>query len=161
MKLITLTQGQFAQVDDDDYEFLNQWKWQAQKGKTTYYAVRTDYSRGKRNRTLIYMHCLILDIIGTEFKGDHIDRNGLNDQRSNLRIATYSQNQANRRSFKNSSSKYLGVGWHKLTGKWAAYIRKDDKQYHLGLYETEQDAATAYNKAAIIHHKDFANLNSV
>lgn len=162
MKLIPLTQGQYALVDDSDYDWINQWKWQAQKGATTYYAVRTDYSNGKRNAILIYMHCLILGIKkGSGVKGDHKDRNGLNNQRNNLRVATWSQNAANRRSFTNSSSNYLGVGWHKPTGKWAAYIRKENKQYHLGLFDSEIEAAKTYNSKAKELHGEFANLNKV
>jgi hypothetical protein len=159
-KLIPLTQGQFAIVDNQDYDWLNQWKWHAQKGKTTYYATRVDYSNGKKNRKLIFMHKVILGI-GPEITGDHIDRNGLNNRRSNLRKATHSQNMCNRISFKASSSKYKGVGIHKSTNKWAAYIRKNNVQKHLGLFDTEEEAAIAYNEAALTLHGEFALLNNI
>lgn len=162
MKQIPLTQGQFALVDDEDYQWLNQWKWQAQKGKTTFYAVRTDYSRGKKFKRLLYMHCEILDISNEEnLHGDHKDRNGLNNQRSNLRIATSSQNNCNRLSLKNVTSEYKGVGWHKSTNKWCAYIGKGKDQFWLGLFDTEIEAAIAYNKKATQLHGEFAILNLI
>lgn len=162
MKEIPLTRGQFAIVDDADFEWLNKWKWQAQKNATTYYAVRTDYSKGKRNPVLIYMHCEILGLIkDSAIEGDHRDRNGLNNQRNNLRLATRSQNCANRAVYKKCSSKYNGVGWHKVTNKWSAYIGKDNEQYHLGIFETEIEAAIAYNKAASELFGEFANLNKI
>lgn len=162
MKQIELTQGQFALVDDEDYEHLKQWKWQAQKGTHTFYAVRTDYSKGKKFKRLLYMHCEILGITGNrDIHGDHKDRNGLNNQRSNLRTATTSENNANRISLKNVSSKYKGVGWHKSTNKWCAYIRKENNQFHLGLFNTEIEAAIAYNKKAVELHGEFAILNQI
>src|ERR1700735_1252584 len=106
MMLITLTKGKFVQVDDSDFDYLNQWKWGFYHG----YAARNQYLEyvdGKSKYKKIYMHRLIIcpeDSIHV----DHIDMNGLNNQRKNLRKATVSQNHMNRLSYKNSASIYKG-----------------------------------------------------
>jgi len=140
-KIIWLTQGQFTLVDDDDYEWLNQWKWQSVKDNRVFYAVKNfTYQKGKRR--LIKMHRLILGI-------------------TNLRVVTDSQNMSNRASAKNSTSKYLGVCWDKFMNRWRAVIQKDRKNKKLGSFSNEIDAALAYNKAAIELHGEFANLNKI
>ena len=154
MKLISLTQGQFAQVDDDDFEVLNQWKWCAQNTKTGFYAARKD-STGY----YILMHRLILGLTDKSIKGEHIDRNSLNNQRYNLRKATHAQNMSNRRVLTKTSSKYLGVRWFARDKKWYAGITKDNKSMHIGSFDTEIEAALAYNNAAKKLHGEFANLN--
>jgi len=83
MKLIPLTQGKFAQVDDEDFEYLNQWKWFALKDAQTFYAARGIYLKGN-----ILMHRQLLGLTNSEVKGEHKDRNGLNNQKENLRVAT-------------------------------------------------------------------------
>ena len=90
---------------------------------------------------------------------DH--KNGIRDDNrwANLRPATTSQNQMNRRSLKGSSSRYLGVSWHKLRGKWHANIHVDGKKKHLGSFSDEDDAARAYDTAARKHFGEYANLN--
>ena len=88
---------------------------------------------------------------------DHI--NGVRDDNriENLREATNQQNQFNRKSEKDSSSQYKGVSWYKLSKKWRAYYQHKGKLYHLGLYETEEEAAEAYRKATEHLHKEYAN----
>jgi hypothetical protein len=89
---------------------------------------------------------------------DHIDGDGLNNQRFNLRICTKEQNRCNRKP--NGDKKYIGVcGLN--NGKFIAHIRHNKKLYHLGVFKTESDAAKAYNKAAIKYHREFANLNII
>ena len=92
---------------------------------------------------------------------DHIDGNPLNNSLTNLRAATKSQNSMNRRSRINSSSKYLGVCWHKARKKWVAHIRVGGKSTYLGIFICEKEAARAYNKAAAEHFGEFANLNVI
>jgi hypothetical protein len=89
---------------------------------------------------------------------DHIDHNGLNNRKSNLRICTRSQNQCNQYRF-DGKSKYKGVAWFKRTRKWTAAVCLRGKRYRLGYFEREIDAAMAYDKAAKKYHREFACLN--
>lgn len=108
MRKISLTQSKFALVDNDDYGWINQWKWFAYKSKQTYYASRISTGRHLK------MHRLILGFeIGDGNITDHIDGNGLNNQRANLRKCTNQQNNFNRRLNPDSSSRFKGVTWHK------------------------------------------------
>lgn len=157
MKEIKLTQGKAALVDDADFQWLNQWKWYAQNTKSGFYAIRRVGHAGG----IICMHRLILGLIKPKQKADHKDRDTLNNQRSNLRIATHAENMSNRRVFKNSSSKYLGVHWFKRDKKWYATITKDNKKQTIGSFSEEDQAALAYNEAAKRLHGEFANLNQI
>lgn len=154
MKLISLTQGQFSKVDDSDFIWLSVWKWRAFKVRGIYYAVRSVRIEGE-NRT-IFMHRQIMNTpVGKET--DHKDRDGLNNQRNNLRDCTHRQNNMNRKSF--GSSKYVGVSYSKIQNKYIARIRINGEQVFLGSFKNEIKAAHAYDEAAKIHHGEFANLN--
>jgi len=161
MKEIKLSQRRFckykdkyvALVDDEDFEFLNQFRWCAKKGRYTFYAERAIKVDG-RNSTQ-YMHQVILNSRNI----DHIDRNGLNNQRSNLRLCNQSQNSMNTGKHKNCTSAYKGVYFHKRFNKWASAIRISGKRFHLGYFTSEVDAAKAYNAKAIELFCEFANLN--
>lgn len=144
MKLIPLTQGLFAEVDDEDFVYLSRFKWRAlrAKGSSMIYAAR--YERGNK---AVLMHREILRI-PDHVLGDHRDMNGLNNKRSNLRDATYTQNNANRRLQKNNTSGYRGVFWDKHRLRWLARIRYEKKRHHLGYFVLKSDAITAYNRAA-------------
>ena len=156
MKEIQLTQEKFALVDDEDFEWLNQWKWYASKIGNTYYARKNSLIDENGKQIKIYMH---REIMNTP-KGiltDHKDRNGLNNQKHNIRLCTYSQNGANRKSW--GVSKYLGVCWDKQNNKWVVRIETDNKSTYLGHFKIEKDAAMAYNEAAKKQHGEFARLN--
>lgn len=107
------------------------------------------------------MHRIILGITDSKIIIDHIDHNGLNNQRHNLRICTYSQNACNRNPYRNTSSKYKGVTFYKKTGKWRSVIRYNKKTYSIGSFDTEIEAAIAYNKKAIVMFGNFAGLNII
>jgi hypothetical protein len=171
MREIKLTHGHVAMVDDDDFEKINQFRWRVWNVKGQMYAVRSISQRPKTALTVL-MHRVIMNVDESSIEIDHIDHNGLNNQKLNLRKATRSQNARNKRSLKGSTSNYLGVFFHdheknKLgtivtrKKKWCARIGFDGKSYNLGRYNTEIEAARAYNEAAKKHHGEFANLNSV
>lgn len=151
MKRIPLTQGKFVIVDDFNYGWLNQWKWQAQKGCGTYYA------RGRINGKMTYMHRFILGAKDGQFI-DHKDHNGLNNSIINVRICTIAENQHNKNSHKNSSSKYKGVSWRKREKNWRATIYYK-KNITIGQYKSEIKAAKAYDRKAKEFFEEFARTN--
>lgn len=157
MKEIELTQGKVALVDDEDYEFLMQWDWYAYRsGKKvyfTYYSQR-NIKINEDKRSTLKMHRVIMGVTDPKLQVDHIDGNSLNNQRSNLRICTSVENCRNSKKRTGASSQYKGVSWHKVSEKWIAHIT-------LGSFKTEEDAALAYNEAAIRYHGKFAGLNVI
>jgi len=162
MKKIPLTRGLFAMIDDNDYEFISQRKWHATKSKasTIYAKSWTLKSEGKPR--LLCMHRELLGLgEGRSIVVDHINGNGLNNCRNNLRIATVSQNSANRRVIPKKNTIYKGVSWHKAAKKWRATIQKDSKLIHIGYFKSDLDAALAYNREALNFHGEFANLNKI
>lgn len=149
MKKIKLSQGKYALVDDKDYEFLNQWKWSAKtNGREIFYAYRKENSR-KTGKT-IYMHRIIVNAP----KGmdvDHINGDGLNNQRKNLRICTRSQNQRNRSMHRNG--RLFGTIYYKhlVTKPWVAQIMLPKGRTQLGYYRTEESAHEAVLLALAIN----------
>ena len=163
MKEILLTQGMVALVDDEDFEYLSQWKWYADKKSQTFYAVRyTKLSRvnGKRKRIKISMHRLILNTSPTD-TSDHANGNGLDNRRINLRICTDAQNNMNRGLSKSNTSGFKGVCWDKQYRMWRAQIHINKTRIRIGRFEDKEKAAIAYNEAAIKYHGEFARLNDV
>jgi hypothetical protein len=151
MKYIKLTQGKQAIVDDEDFGWLNQWKWQTRKTPINCYAHRTE------SRRTIIMHRLIMNP-PPEMQIDHINHDGLDNRRCNLRICTSSQNNRNQRPRK-ASSQYKGVSWYKDYGKWEAYIQENGKQKRIGYFNDEVMAAKAYDQKAVELYREFACLN--
>jgi len=156
MKEIPLTQGKVALIDDEDYYRVNQYRWFAWKRSNTWYA-RHVQRRGKEKRTIIDMHRLIMGF--PEHTVDHIDGNGLNNTRNNLRNATIAQNIKNARKRSDSKQPYKGIEWDKVNLNWHAYICPKGKKTNLGRFATAEAAAHAYDTAAIRLYGEFAHLN--
>jgi len=156
---IPLTQGKYAIVDPEDYHRLRKDKWYAQKGPHTFYAVRSLTNGKNAPRKNAYMHHLVIDIPPGMYC-DHINHNGLDNRKANLRPATGTQNVWHRRKFKKPSrSKYKGIDWSKDVNRWRARIRVNGRRIYLGSFKNEIDAARAYDKAARRYHGQFAALN--
>jgi len=150
--LIPLTQGKFAIVDAEDYDRLNQDKWYAGKCKNTYYAGRVEGGKTiKMHREIMHAPKGVLV--------DHINHNGLDNRKSNLRLCTHAQNCYNQQACATGTSKYKGVSWHKSNSKWSARIRCDRKFYNLGEFDNQMEAAMAYDDKAVELFGEFAYLN--
>jgi hypothetical protein len=158
-KEIPLTQSKTAIIDASSYDFLMQWKWCAASRRGTFYAIANiPESDGSRFSQL--MHRLIMGNPEYSFV-DHIDGNGLNNCRNNLRLATPLENARNRGPYsKQTTSVFKGVSWSKEKEKWQASIRVPGRKIFLGRFDSEIEAALAYDNAARIYHSDFAFLNS-
>jgi len=154
MKNISLSQGKMAFVDEQDVDFLNQWKWTYRAGKGTGYAYR------KERQKDVYMHRAILDP-PLDMEVDHINGNGIDNRRCNLRICTHKENGRNQHKRMLTTSRYQGVCWNERLHYWVARIVKDGLDYWLGCFESEEEAAIAYNQKAVILHGKFASLNPV
>lgn len=159
-RLIALTQDQVCEADTADYDWLMTWHWYAwfNKNGRCFYAVRTKPEEEDLNRGRVYMHRAIAG--GIEgLHVDHIDQNSLNNRRENLRPATSSQNGCNRPVQVNSGNGLKGVCLDKRYGTWYAQIKINKKPIHLGSFKTKEEAAIAYNEAAVRLHGEFACLN--
>lgn len=161
MKLIPLTQGKFAQVDDDDFDFLNQWKWHCRRSPHTCYAITVFYPSNSRKTIQVRMHWLVIPTSDNTKIVDHINHQGLDNQKKNLRLCSHIENSKNKNPSKGSSSKYLGVSWRKSRNCWVSQIQLGGKNKHIGCYNNEVEAALAYNKKAKKLFGDFANLNKL
>ncbi len=158
MKRIRLSQGKFALVDDEDFDWLNQWKWSYHKHPehSTGYAVRRSNVDGKVKQ--IKMHQIVCPC-GPGYTPDHKDRNGLNNQRDNLRPATQTQQRGNMvRKKRPARSGYRGVARH--PSGWTASIGRPPDKY-IGLFRTKKAAAMAYNEKAVEKWGEFALLTKV
>lgn len=154
MRKIKLTQNRVALVSDEDFEDLNQFKWYTMKRRNTSYAYRYKMTNGKQMKIL--MHIQIMQT-PKRMETDHRDLDGLNNQRSNLRICTPSENRMNRGRQKNNTSGYKGVFWCEPAKKWRAQIAANRKTIHLGLFTDKQVAYKVYITACQKLHKEFAN----
>ena len=155
MKEIPLTQGKFAMVDDEDFDWLSQWKWRALKSKYTYYAVREGPRPERKN---IFMHRLIMNTPG-DMSTDHKDRNGLNNQRENLRVCTVGQNNQNSKLRSDNTTGFRGVYPTGSRKKYAAKIRSNGKFLHLGVFDSAAEAARAYDAVARGIYGELATTN--
>ena len=152
-KRIKLWWGKWAIVDAEDYGRLSKYKWCAVDGGRSWYAKTFG-----RDGTVLSMHRMVLDAP----KGlivDHIDHNGLNNRRSNLRLCTRKQNNYNKRPRKGCSSKYKGVSFCKKRNRFRVFINYNKKQYYIGVFKDEIEAAKAYDRKAREFFGEFAYLN--
>jgi hypothetical protein len=152
---IPLPSGHIAVIDIDDWESVSKYRWRICRTPWTLYAQAHHYINGRRAE--LQMHRLILSA-PFQIEVDHIDHDGLNNRRGNLRLATGSQNHGNIRKAPNNTSGYKGVSWHKHTRKWRAYLGTRPTT-HLGVFADPWDAAQAYNAAALSRWGEFALLN--
>ncbi len=153
---IPLTRGRFVKVDPEDYLWLSQFRWCCKLNADTCYAIRHIQVAGRWKR--IYMHRQIM-ATPPGLVCDHVNHDGLDNRKHNLRNCTAAQNNANRRSAPTASSQYVGVSWDKRRRIWVVHIKKHGVPKYLGQFEDEEDAARAYDRAAWALHGEYANLN--
>ncbi len=151
VRYIALSKGKFAIVDKADYEWLSQYKWCVSIAGTKMYACRREDGK------TILMHRFIMNA-PQDLVVDHIDGNGLNDRRNNLRLCTPTQNRYNCRVW-TGTSKYKGVYRDRKSGKWVANICYKRRCIYLGAYDSEAEAARAYDRKAVELFGEFAYLN--
>jgi hypothetical protein len=162
MKEIPLSQGYVAVVDDEDYELVSRFKWSAlvnrRKDGTIkhVYAVRTD-----KSNKMVLLHRFLLGLPPGQVPiVDHHDRDGLNNQKGNLRRCGLSHNAGNAQKHTDGiTSKFKGVYWNKRAHKWQAQIQKSNHREYLGVFHSEVRAAQAYDAAARRLFGEFALTN--
>lgn len=152
---IPLTKGLFAIVDEEDYEKLSKIKWRSLlSSKNISYAIRTIQQNYKKENIL--MHRFVLNLSDKTLHIDHINGNGLDNRKSNLRITNRNGNMRNlTRERVNNTSGYRGVSFDKESNKWLSYIYINRKQKKLGRFTNKEDAAIAFDKAAKSLFGDF------
>lgn len=155
-KLVPLNDGFYAIIDESDYSKIEKHNWHVIKTKSTPYAG-TNVSKGKALR----MHRLIMGVTDPDLLIDHINHNGLDNRKQNLRLASSLQNIGNQRKMPGKSSRYKGVSWINDKKKWRASIHINKHPKHLGYFEDEQEAALVYNIAAKEYFGEFAWLNDI
>jgi hypothetical protein len=155
-RMIPLSQGLVAVVDAEDYDRLvAMGKWSASIKPNTVYAVRRGRPRHGGRQRQLRMHNVITGLPYV----DHIDGDGLNNRRANLRPADHHSNACNVGPKRSNTSGFKGVNRHRATGRWMAQIQVDGRRIYLGLFAAAENAAHAYDQAARIHHGEFARLN--
>lgn len=147
---IKLTKNKWALIDTEDLYKIKEFKWCSSHA----YALTGVYWKK------IYMHRIIINPFMDE-QVDHINGDGLDNRKENLRVCTNTQNQYNSKKRKNTSSKYKGVSFYKLSKKWNAKLQYNKKSLNLGYFNSEIEAAKAYNNASLKYHREFANINKL
>jgi len=157
-KVIKLTQNKWVMVDAEDYDELSKYKWALIRGTTgVMYAQRHPWDKKTKKQNIERMHRTIMKAKkGQEI--DHVNGNGLDNRKSNLRFCTQSQNCSNSGS-RGGTSRFKGVSFNKRDKNWKAYIMANSKNKNLGYFKLEEDAARAYDEAAKKHHGEFAWCN--
>jgi hypothetical protein len=155
--ILKLNHDQCAIIDNEDYDKIRGISWYSWRSKNGRYYVR-GYANVTKP-TWVLLHRVLLD--NPRGLIDHIDGNPLNNKRSNLRICTCAQNLHNRGKTRLNTSGYKGVSWDVLNKKWQVNIGVGGIRYKIGRFVTKEDAALAYNEAAIAMHGEFAMLNNI
>lgn len=160
MKILPLSKGKVAIVDDNDFETVNQWKWSVVSGGSPglFYAARHIKIDGQWKH--IRLHRFILNA-PKHLRVDHRDGDGLNNRRSNLRFATHQENLRNMRIHTNRTYKGVKLFPRYRFKKWQARIGTGQRMISLGFYHTVKEAAQAYNQAALKFFGEFARLNKI
>jgi hypothetical protein len=162
MKLIALTQDQFALVDDDLYEEINKFSWYCATIDTCRYAAKA-VMRPNGRKAILSMQNYVMILKGIYVPPgsvvDHENCNGLDNQYSNLRIATESQNAANKRNYTVGISGYHGVAYHRKSKKFRAIVQVHGKKHQIGIFTNAEEAARARDKAAKELQGEYAVLN--
>ena len=151
MREIPLTRGLSAIVDDEDYDEMSRFPWHAVKtpGGSTFYAARR----------CVRMHNQIMNVSSTGIEVDHENGNGLDNRRSNLRLATRTEQLWNTRRRSDNTSGYKGVS--SFRERWRAEITVNGRRVHLGLFDDPADAGHAYDAAALEYFGEFACTNAM
>lgn len=155
MREIPLTKGYVTRVDDDVYEWAVQQRWHAAAAG---YAVRKVANGTKRGGGNVFLHRLIAEA-PPHLSVDHINGDPTDNRRANLRLCTHAENLKNLRRCRRNTSGFKGVSWSRDRGNWYAYIAPAGRSISLGRYATAEEAARAYDAAALVHFGPFARLN--
>lgn len=156
MLKIPLTLGKVALIDNKD-EWVTEWKWYASKRPHTYYVVRNlkKDEREKTGKHTIYLHQQLIEV-PDGFEVDHKDRNGLNNRRKNLRLASSLQNAANKGMRTDNTSGVIGVNWDKRTGSWRAELQVNREYKFLGRFANLDEAIAVRKQGELLHFGEFA-----
>lgn len=157
--IITLTRGMVTIIDIEDLHIVDSYNWHVwMKNGMAPCAIRIAYPEVGIKQTILMHREIMLPKDGLEV--DHVNRNPLDNRRSNLRVVKGCQNNLNKSRYSNNTSNFKGVTWHEPTGMWRARIQKNGKRVSLGYFPDAGKAGKAYDKAAIIYHGEFAACNS-
>lgn len=156
MTRIKLTQGKYALIDDEDFDKVSKFQWCTYRAYNDIYYVSSRTEEGKT----ILMHRYILGLkSGDGNNVDHKNSDGLDNRKSNLRIATTRENSRNRRKNINNISGYKGVSWNTARNSWVVHIKVGLKRVYLGKYNNTRLASEAYSEAAKKYYGEFARTN--
>ena len=159
MKTIPLSKGREAIVDDEDFDFLMQWKWHAYSSYKVWYArrftLKSDSADGKQHPILMHR---VVNKTPVGVKTDHKNGNGLDNRKTNLRNATHFENMRNRGTNRGATSDHKGVDWDSRQRKWRAQICVNNQKIFLGRFSDEADAASAYLAASAKHFGEFHHI---
>lgn len=157
MITLTLSNGMPTTIGDEDLALVLPYRWHADVREGLTYAVAVVRVASRKRK--IYMHRLITGG-PRDVRIDHIDGNGLNNVRTNLRPSTNTENARNTRLARNNTSGFKGVYWYRRDGCWRAQIMVDRRCLHLGYFATAEQAAEAYDAAAVRYFGAFARTNA-